>query len=71
MKVTIELEQDDYNHLHDVVMEALGFEPTNEQIKKYFDKLPDDIKGTAVSWGTSDSVFREKFYEWLEENQKK
>lgn len=66
MKVTVELEEEDFNAMHDVILEALDIEPTNDQIQKIWNGLPDDIQGTAIQWGTSDSVFRDNLYEWLE-----
>ena len=68
MKTLIKLEEEDYNHMHDVILEALGIEPTKEQIKEYFFKLPDDIIGLAVQWGSSDTVFRDNMFTWLQEN---
>lgn len=69
MIVTVTLKQEDYDHMHDVILEALNFEPTNEQCQKIWDELPEHIKGTAIEWGTSDTVFRDKLYEYLEKNK--
>ena len=66
MKVTIELEQEDFNAMHDVILEALNIKPTNEQIQKIWNGLPEDIQSIAIQWGTSDTVFRDNLYEWLE-----
>ena len=66
MKVTVELEQEDFNAMHDVILDVLDIKPTNDQIQKIWNGLPDDIQGTAIQWGTSDSVFRDNLYEWLE-----
>lgn len=71
MIVSIELEVDDLNAMHDVILEALGIEPTEQQILEYFNMLPDHIKGTAIAWGTSDTIFRDEMFEWLEEYSKK
>ena len=70
MKVTIELEQHDYDAMHDVIFSVVGAEPTNEEIKAFWDMMPDDIKGTAIQWGCDDSVFRDNMYEWLEKFSK-
>lgn len=69
MIIKITLEQEDYDHMHDVIYEALDFEPSNEEIQAIWDKLPEDIKGTAIQWGTSDTVFRDKLYVYLETNK--
>jgi hypothetical protein len=51
--------------MYDVIYEATDIEPTNEQIQAIWDELPDHIKGIAIQWGTSDTVFRDKLYEYL------
>lgn len=66
MKVIVELEQEDFNAMHDVILDVLDIKPTNDQIQKIWNGLPEDIQGTAIQWGTSDSVFRDNLYEWLE-----
>jgi hypothetical protein len=68
MKVTVVLEQEDLDALHDVILEALDIEPTPEQILQVWNKLPEDIQGTAIQWGSSDTVFRDNVYEWLTDN---
>ncbi len=65
MKITIELEQDDLNAMHDVILEALDFSPTDEQIKECWEMLPENIKGTSIKWGCNDTVFRDNMYEYL------
>lgn len=65
MKITVELEQSDYNVLHDVIVEVTDLEPTNEQIDNFWANTPTHIKAIAYAWGTSDTVFRDKFYEYL------
>ena len=65
MIIIVQLEQKDYNHMYDVIYEATDIEPTNEQIQAIWDELPDHIKGIAIQWGTSDTVFRDKLYEYL------
>lgn len=69
MIVTVTLEKEDFDHMHDAIYDVLGYEPTNEQIQAIWDKLPEEIQGTAIQWGCSDSVFRDDMYEWLEENK--
>ena len=68
MIVTVQLERKDFDAMHDVIYEVKGYEPTDEQIKKIWDELPEDIQGTAITWGCSDTVFRDNLYEWLETN---
>jgi len=68
MKVTVVLERSDFDAMHDVIFDVKGAEPTDEQIQKIWDLLPEDIQGTAIQWGCNDTVFREDLYEWLEDN---
>ena len=68
MKITVVLEKEDFDAIHDVVLDALYIEPTPEQIQRLWDKLPEDIKRTAIQWGSSDTVFRDNVHEWLTEN---
>lgn len=70
MKVTIELEKEDYDAMHDVIFEVFGSKPTNEEIKGFWDMLPEEIKGTAIQWGCSDTVFRDDMYVWLQKFEK-
>jgi hypothetical protein len=65
MKITVELEKEDFDSMHDVIFEVRRIKPTNEEIQTIWDSLPDDIRGTALEWGCSDTVFRDKMYEWL------
>jgi hypothetical protein len=71
MKVTVELEKEDFDVLHDVVLEVTDYEYSNEELQTVWDNLPEDIKGTAIQWGTNDTVFRDNMYEHLENKLKK
>lgn len=70
MKVTVELEKEDFDALHDVVLEVTDYEYSNEELQTVWDNLPEDIKGTAIQWGTNDTVFRDNMYEHLENKLK-
>ena len=72
MKVVTILEQEDYDAMHDVVMEALNMDssPSKESIDYMWEHMPDNIKGTAITWGCNDSVFRDNLYEWLQKEAK-
>jgi hypothetical protein len=69
MIVTIQLEQEDFNAMHDVIFEALGTKLTNAKIHVIWEELPEDIRGLAIQWGTSDTVFRDNLYEYLKNNK--
>ena len=70
MKTNITLDRSDLDDMYDVILEALDIEPTDEEIMNFFNELPDHIKGLAVQWGTSDTVFRDDMFVWLKENKK-
>lgn len=70
MKVTVELEKEDFDVLHDVVLGVTGYGYNNEELQTLWDGLPEDIKGTAIQWGTNDTVFRDNMYEYLENKLK-
>jgi hypothetical protein len=42
---------------------------TEDEMFKLFNLLPDNLQGLAVSWGCTDSVFRDDFFEFIIENQ--
>ena len=69
MKIGIQLEKEDFDTLHDVILNALNIETSEEEITEYFMELPREIIGTAVSWGIDDTVFRDEMYEWLKVNK--
>lgn len=67
MKVTIILDDTDLGYIRDVALSALGKKLTNEEALELWEKLPEDIKNEAVSWGLSDTVVRDNIYEFLTE----
>jgi len=69
MIVNIQLEQEDFDAMHDVILEALDVELTNAQIHVIWEELPEDIRALAIQWGTSDTVFRDNLYEHLKNNK--
>jgi len=73
MKKLIKLEREDFDALHDVILEALDYpsnELTDEVILDYWNNLPEYLQDDAVHWGTNDSVVRDNIYVWLKENVK-
>jgi len=65
MHVQIELEKHDYDNLHDVILDATGRNLENKSILGLWKEIPMDIKGIAIEWGTSDTVFRDEFHSWI------
>jgi hypothetical protein len=69
MIVTVTLEREDFNAIHDVILEVFGKSPSQEQIQLIWNDLPEDMKGLAIQWGTNDTVFRDNLYEFLKEKE--
>lgn len=60
-----EFDKQDWAHLHDVVLEALEVDMTNQKLEELFRTLPQDIKDDAYHWGLSDSVVRDNIYTYI------
>lgn len=58
-------EDNDWNHLHDVVLSATGKKSTREELIQIYRALPEDLKSLANQWGMNDTVFRENVYNYL------
>jgi hypothetical protein len=72
MIIEVKLERKDFDAMHDVILEALNLETeiNDETIQSIWNRLPKHIQGTAIQWGTNDTVFQDKMFEWLEKNTK-
>jgi hypothetical protein len=70
MIVNVKLEREDFNEMHDVILEALNLETeiSEETIQSIWDRLPEHIQRTAIQWGTGDTVFRDDMYTCLQQN---
>lgn len=53
------------NDFEAAAYEATGENIHSEDLKKLFHECPRSVKEDAFDNGSSDTVFREKFYEWL------
>ena len=69
-----EFDQNDWNHLHDVVLDATWnttkLKLSQPEMEELFEQLPDHIKNDAYHWGLNDTVVRDNIYVWVEENKK-
>ena len=70
MILEITLEREDYDAMHDVILDVSGKKPTDEEIQKHWEDLPDHIRADAITWGTDDTVFRDNSCEYLMGNKK-
>jgi hypothetical protein len=66
----MDLKENDYNTLHDVILEAIGSSYTNSQIQELYNILPSNLTKDFEHWGTSDTVCRDNLYVWLREHTK-
>ncbi len=68
-----EITQDEWNHLHDVVLAATWkttkTKLTQQELESLFQQLPEVIKEDALHWGLNDSVVRDKIYVWYQKNK--
>lgn len=64
--------QHDWNHMHDCILNATWHttkkKSTKEELVEIFNKLPEDLKEEAYKWGMSDTLWRDRFFEWYKEN---
>ena len=69
-KYISKFEKHDWDHLHDVVLEATWnttkLNLNQEQLEKLYLELPEDLKKDAEHWGLSDTVVRDNIYEWYQ-----
>ena len=65
MIVTVQLEQEDFDVIHDIIFELTERIIDNDTCQFVWDNLPDEIQSTAIQWGTSDTVFRDNAYSYL------
>ena len=54
--------------IQDCFIDALGMEPTNEQVNRVIEQLPSDILALVEQNGANDEEVREKIYVWVNEN---
>lgn len=59
-------EGDNWAGLHDVILDTLDTQPTKNQVRTVFDKLPERVQAIALKWGLQDTVFRDEAYEAIE-----
>ena len=57
---------DDYAHIHDVVIDCTGKSLTDKQIDNLIGIMPISIVADACDWGFNDTVVGDNIYEWLE-----
>ena len=66
------LNKNDWDHMHDCILnatwETTKTKSTREELIDIFNKLPEDLKQEAYEWGMNDTLWRENFTEWYNEN---
>jgi len=67
--------KNDWNHFHDVVLDATREDGrlslTQEEMESLFWELPESLRKMAYVWGMNDTPWRDKFYDWYEQNKMK
>lgn len=61
-------DEDDWDGLHDAIVEALDISPTKEQAIALFKQLPERIQLLGQEWGLSETEFRDGSYLAIVEN---
>lgn len=46
-------------HLHDAILDATGQSLSDDELRKAFDSLPENVQQIAFEWGLSDTAFRD------------
>lgn len=64
-----EINENDWDHLHDVVYNVTGKKSNREELVIIFESLSDKLKFMAYDYGMNDTVFRDKVFEYLQENK--
>ena len=59
------MDEDDLNSFHDVILEATDKSLTKEQLKQILLSLPKDIILSAMEWRISDTVVRDDIYTFV------
>lgn len=71
----INFSDNDWNHLHDCILHVTWNttkkKSTREELISIFNNLPEDLKKDAHDWGMSDTLWRDKFIEYYENNYDK
>lgn len=63
----------EWAHMHDYIFHATWHTTkkkcTREELKQIFNELPEYMKNEAYSWGMNDTLWREMFIKWYEDNK--
>ena len=62
--------KNDWDHLHDVVVNATDKNLNRDELENVFKELPHSIRLIAMEWGMNDTVFRDNVYKWLDKQNK-
>lgn len=62
-----EFTKNDWDHMHDAIMHVTGKSTTRDEMELIYDSMTDHLKYEAVEFGMWDTLFRDKFIEWYEE----
>ena len=60
-----QFDENDWAHLHDVILSATGKISSREELIEFYKTLPVSMQHLAEEWGMNDTVFRDNVYEHL------
>jgi hypothetical protein len=63
-----EFTRNDWDHFHDVLVDATGDSYSPRELQRIFDQLPAALRYDAQAYGMNDTGWRDSVYEWLEGN---
>jgi hypothetical protein len=59
-------DQNDWAHLHDVIVTVTGQTSTQAELEAIFTKMPQHLQAEAYQWRMSDTVWRDSVYTYLD-----
>ena len=59
-------DQNDWNHLHDVVLDATGDSLGRDSLYEFFENLTEELQKEAVEYGMNDTCWRDSLYRHIE-----
>ena len=64
----MDFNKNDWDHMHDCIYHVTQRKSNQSELEDIFDDLPEELKEEAFEFGMNDTLWREHFIEWYEEN---
>jgi hypothetical protein len=65
LMIPFEIDAQDFASMHDCIIDATGESLNQDELVQIFNKLPNNIKGQAFSWGLGDTDVRGQIFKWI------